>query len=266
MSKTLLALIALAALAAPLPAQDLPEDVVDPACPADMLCIGRRHPEYSFAFRSPRAAAQYPPLEALLQAEAAAGEAWLGSHTLPPQGQGPPFSYEARWRIDAALPELVAASGAISHYTGGAHGGIEYRTLLVDRRDGRRIALADLFRAETFEDSLFGHRLRGMRAAQANFCRALTAAVRERRDDPAAIVECPRIEDQPVTLLCGPRGRIEALRALLNPDVAGSWAEGPYEVDFPVDAQMMTSMKRRYRPAFGVTGETGSRIPARPCS
>ena len=264
MYKALLAALALVALSAALPAQDPPRDAPASDCPADMRCIARSDPHYSFAFSYPRAAAQIPALEELLQAEAAAAEAWLGEQTLP-SGDAPPFSYEAGWRIDAQLPELVAASAAISHYTGGAHGGIEYRTILVDRRDGRRLALADLFEPGTFGHSLLGHRIRGMRAVQAAFCRALTAEVRVRREDPAAELACPAVEAQAVTMVCAAGGRIEAMRALLDPYAIGSWAEGPYEVEFPVDAVMMSSMKRRYRAAFGVGGETRPRVPARPC-
>ena len=101
-----------------------------------------------------------------------------------------------------------------------------------------------------------------MRAVQAAFCRALTALVRERRGEPAAEVRCPGIEDQPVTFVCGPRGRIEAMRAMLSPSVEGAWAEGAYEVDFPVDARMIGNMYRRYRVAFGLAARAAGAAPA----
>jgi len=264
MSKALLALLALVALSGPLPAQDPPGDVTDPACPADTICIARRDAHYSFSFRYPRAAAQIPALEALLQAEAATGEAWLGAHSQP-AGEAPPFSYEAGWRIDAQLPELVAASAAIGHHTGGAHGGIEYRAILIDPRRGRRLVLADLFRPGFLESRTLGDRIHGVWAVQDAFCRALTAEVRDRRDDPAAAVACPNIEEQPVTLLCGANGRIDRMRALLNAYVVGSWAEGPYKIEFPIDAMIMDGMKRRYRSAFGLARESRPRSPLRPC-
>ncbi len=213
-----------------------------------------------------------PALAEVLRGEWGTALAWIEAQARAHRaereaaGEAPQrLSYEAGWRIDADTPEVVAASGTIGHYTGGAHGGIEYKTVLIDRRSGRRIGLGDLFSTGFFGTTLAGQRLWGVRAVQAAFCSALTAEVRARRDDPAAAVECPAVETQPVTLLCGASGRIEAMRALLNPYVVGSWAEGPYEVDFPVDAAIMSVIKRRLRPAFGLAREVRPRTPARPC-
>jgi len=276
MLKPLLAFLALSALA-PLQAEPAP----DPACPQgdlavprgpDTVCIGRRGEGYAFSFIYPRAATESPALEARLLAEAATAQAWIETNAIrfraergAEGSEAPPLAYEAGWRIDARTPELVAASGTISHYTGGAHGGIEYRTVLIDRRRDREIRLDDIFELGPFEYSAFGHMPRGIGAVQAGFCRVLTAEVRERRNDPAGVIECPPIETQPVTFLCGERGRISAMRVLLQPYVVGSWAEGPYEVDVPIDARMMASIKPRYRAAFGLARETRARIPARPC-
>lgn len=256
---------ALLVLSASAPAQEAAAPPLDPTCPREgvdrpigraWLCDGRLTPDYAFAFVYPAAAAQSPALMTRLREQAEEDQARLARETAAFGGERPGlFTYDAEWRMDAFTPELAAASGAIRTYTGGAHGGLEYRTILIDRRDDRRIRLNELFAPNLFETSLFGRRIRGMRAVQASFCRALTADVRERRANPTAVVECPDIEEQPVTFVCGARGRIEAMRALLNPYVAGSWAEGPYEVEFPVDARMIGNMKRRYRVAFGLPGE-----------
>lgn len=257
------------ALAAPAFAQGKADVPLDPACPstdadlphgANWICIGRLTADYAFAFIFPAAAVRYPPLDPLLREQASAAEARLAASAASARAGGSiPFTYQAVWRFDTILPEIVAASGSIATFEGGAHGGIEYRTILIDPRERRTIALADLFHAETFDTGLFGRRIRGMRAVQASFCRALTAAVRERQQDPTAAVTCPAIEAQPVTLVCGARGRIETMRALLDPYVIGPWAAGSYEVDFPVDAEMIGTMTRRYRVAFGLPGETRRR-------
>lgn len=273
MLKRLLFVLAVHGLAAPLAAQE----AADPYCPAydrelpsgpDWLCYGRVSDDYVFAFAYPKAVERVPALDAEVRREAVLAEAWIADQARQAQAEGretPRMTYEALWQVDAILPEIAAASASISHYTGGAHGGLEYRTILLDRRSGSRIEIADIFSPGFFGTRLLGHRLWGERAVQRAFCRALAAAVRSRRDDAAADLHCPPIEEQPVTLLCGPGGRIEALRALLNPYVAGSWAEGPYEVDVPIDAAMMSVIKPRLRPAFGLALEERPRVPARPC-
>lgn len=273
-------LLFLAALAFPAPpsAQDARRPAQDPNCPREgsdrptgpeWACNGRLTPAYAFAFVYPASAAQVPALKAELRAQALRDEFRLAAEADALAGRRAPggpaiprLRYDAEWRVDAVTPELAAASAEIATHAGGAHGGIEYRAILVDRRDDRPIRLVDLFEPNLFEHSLLGQRLRGMRAVQAAFCRALTALVRERGGEPAE-VRCPGIEDQPVTFLCGPRGRIEAMRAMLSPSVAGSWADSSYKVDFPVDARMVGNMYRRYRVAFGLPHERRGR--PRPC-
>lgn len=273
MSKAFFLALAAFAFSAPAAAQPRAQAPADPVCPTgdrelprgpEWTCRGRIADGYRFAFVSAKAIERVPALDEAVRGEADRAEAWIAAQAREQSG-GQPLGYEALWQLDAALPEIAAASGSISHYTGGAHGGIEYKSVLIDRRRGEAIEFADLFETRPLESRDLGDRTTGILAVQASFCRALTAEVRERRGDAAAEIECPAIESQPVALVCGPNGRIDRFRALLNPYVAGAWAEGPYEVEFPLDAVMMEEMKGRYRPAFGLPGERRARIPALPC-
>lgn len=259
-------------LAAPLAAQraPAPRPQPDPLCPSagrdlprgpEWTCIGRLTRTYAFAFVYPAAAARIPALDAALREQAVTDEARLamgreGAAAEPASGRPLAHRYEARWRLDAAPPELAAASGRIRTFIGTAENPTESRTILIDRRDDRAIMLADLFRPDLFDYSLFRHRIRGMRAVQTAFCRAYVAAVRIEQTYSPAEAACPAVEDQPITLVCGPRGRIEAMRALLG---GGQWVGGPLVVNFPVDAEMIGMMKRRYRAAFGLPGERRGR-------
>jgi hypothetical protein len=246
---------ALLLLAASAPAQKAPERPLDPNCPrqgadrpmgALWLCNGELTPDYAFAFVYPAAAQSIPALKELLRDQSErdrallVGDVWSVGH--PPVR----YSYDAEWRMDAVTPELAAASGAVRTFRGGPHDRLDYRAILIDRRADHEIRLGELFAPNLFEHSLFGRKIRGIRAVQASFCRALTAQVRARR---AAAVTCPDIEEQPVTFVCGGGGRIEAMRALLD----------SYTVDFPLDARIIGNMKQRYRNAFGLPGERRGR-------
>jgi hypothetical protein len=286
-TRLLLSIIALF-LAAPLAAQGKPDPAVPEAaeapeaadawCPRgdrdlprgpEWNCYGRLNRDYSFTFVYPKSVERDPVLDGAVRTEAGRAESWILAQVVTAvldERESSRMSYEAGWTVDAMLPEIAAASGTISHYTGGAHGGMDYKTILIDRREGREIQLSDLFDLGDFETTAFGYRPWGMRSVQAAMCAALTAEARERRSDPSAAIECPAVERVPIALLCGANGRIDTMRALLNPYVVGAWAEGPYEVDFPIDAAMIAAMKRRFRPAFGLRDETAARIPARPCT
>jgi hypothetical protein len=268
MSKRFLIPIALF-LAAPALAQEKAGPPLDPNCPREgvdrptgplWLCNGGLTRDYAFAFVYPAAARQIPALMRALREQAERDRERLALELAGLAAGAPPIhTYDAEWRLDAATPELAAASGTIITFSGGAHGGREYRAILIDRHDDRVIRLNELFAPNLFEHSLFGRKIRGIRAVQASFCRALTAEVRARRRDRTAEIACPDIEEQPVTFVCSARGRIEAMRALIAPYVVGSWAEEPYEVEFPVDARMLGNMKRRYRVAFGLPEERRGR-------
>ena len=217
------------------------------------VCIGRLAPNYAFGFGWTAEAAAIPELDALLRAEAAQREQWMREQSeaawaerLEAGAEPMRFTYEEGWSLDLNRPELAAASGSAQSYTGGAHGGIAYHAILLDRRRGERVALADLF-TDAGE---------GLAAVQASFCPALLRDVRERRsDEEVAEIECPMASEHPITLVAGFDDRAIGMLALLNPYVVGSWAEGPYDVAFPMTPRLMAALKPEYRGAFSLPPE-----------
>ena len=242
-------------LAATALAQDPPRD---PACPlgdmalarpADSECIARVTPGYTLALVYGGEIGAIPPLEALMREEATRAEAWIADiardwarERAEAGGDVFPLSYEAIWSVEVAPFQLAAASGSIAHYTGGAHGGIEFKAILMDLRQGRRIALTDLFTDPA----------RATAQIQQGFCAALREQMGERRGTDESQTECPVATEQPISLQLGPGQRFSSFYALLNPYVAGSWAEGPYDFPFPVTAELLALLKPEYRDAFAV--------------
>nr|MDQ4087787.1 hypothetical protein [Pseudomonadota bacterium] len=234
----------------------LSTDAIEEAC-RELLrepwtsCSSRVTDIYSFAVAWTAEAAAIPALEALLHEESERSEQWMRQEaevaTAEREAAGAEpmrFTYRETWTVDAQRPELVAASSSAQAYTGGAHEGIAYRVILLDRRSGRRLALGDLFTDPAA----------GLAAVQASFCPSLQREVRTRRSAEAH-VQCPAAAEHPVTLIGGGDGRIGAMKALLNPYVVGGWAEGPYEVQFPVTAEMLAALKTEYRAAFAPPAE-----------
>jgi hypothetical protein len=231
---------------APPPAAAGPRSACRMTAPGgELICIAGRTEGYEFSFGYPRAAADYPALDALLREEAVREEAELNERLGAAPGPDHPTRHVAFWRIDASLPELIALSGDIVTSRGGAQIARERRTILFDLLRNRVLRLDDLFDPAFLDNSLFGHRIRGMQAAQAGLCHQLIGLGRARPG-----TECTPVEDLPVTMMCGPRGRIESIQAFISPDQS---------VLVPVDAAMIGAMKRRYRVAFGLPGETRGR-------
>jgi hypothetical protein len=245
----MIALIALSLLQA---AADAP---LDPACPQGDLafvrqpgstCIGHLDTNYAFSAIWPAEAASIAGLDRMLRRDAATNRRWIAREARRyraeyDRSESEPFrlSYESGWTMDALTPALASVSSAHTYYAGGAHGGLRYEAILFDRARGRPIVLADLF----------ADRDAGMTAVQTAFCAALTEAVRERRDGDLTGFDCPEASAVPVSL-AGQDGRITGLKALIAPYVIGSWAEGPYEVEFAFPANLRPALKPAYRDSF----------------
>jgi len=228
-------------------------------CPAETVCIARDTDRYSFRFTYPMAAARVAGLDGLLRERATDAEAALAAAA--DAGTGPErLRYESHYRLDAALPEIVALTGMTDGWEGEST-----TALLWDPRDHEKLALVNLFHPETFDNFFFWSRPRGIRAVQDSFCHALSDAVRARRAEAQLReldISCPDVETQPVTTICNGRGRILGLRAYLSPEATRDVdpdATRPYAVDIDVTAEMIGVMNQRYRVAFGLPGETRGR-------
>jgi len=227
-------------------------------CPADTVCIIRDTESYSFRFTYPMAAARIARLDGILRERATDAEAALARAGGRRDGARR-LRYESRYRLDAALPEIVALSGTIDNWEGRR----SRTALLFDPREHKRLDLGDLFHPETFDNFLT--RPRGMRAVQNSFCHALSDAVRSRRAEAQLReldIRCPNIGGLPVTMICNGRGRILGLRAYVTPEATRAVdpdAPLTYAVNIDLTAEMIGVMKQRYRVAFGLPGETRGR-------
>ena len=227
-------------------------------CPADTACVIRETDAYTFRFTYPMAAARIAGLDGLLRERATAAEAALAEAAAG--GQGGRLHFDANYRLDAELPEIVALTGTTEAWDGRT-----VETIMFDPRSHERLDLVNLFAPETFDNVFFWSRPRGIRAAQDGFCHAFTEAVRARR--PALQlreldVACPDVERQQIAPICNGRGRILAMRAYVRPEdslAADPDAPRPYQVEFDMTAEMIGVMKERYRVAFGLPGETRGR-------
>lgn len=174
---------------------------------------------------------------AKMQADAAAQMADAKKAGFPAR----PYAVMQRWTAEAETPALLAFRGLLWEYTGGAHGNSNFVVTLYDRTHGRRMTTNDLFADPKA----------ALAALQQPWCAALADARKARRGgEPASGFEdCPALADLPIVPMG--QGQITALKVLAAPYVAGSYAEGSYELVIPAD-QIAPFVKPEWRATFGV--------------
>lgn len=141
---------------------------------------------------------------------------------------------------------LLSLAGDVGSYTGGAHGNSGTFGLLWDRSAKKEIKVADLFMAAANMDRLLTQ----------PWCDALNKARQEKRGEPVGggmFDECPKLTEIAIipTDKDGNR-RMERLRLVADPYVAGPYAEGSYEIELPVTGDLTAAIRSEYRESFEV--------------
>lgn len=211
----------------------------------------------TFGYSYPREAGAIAPLAATLDADAKAIQSELDKTTAAEQAEASkggfdyrPHSYEMTWKVVTDTPQFLSLSGEFSTYSGGAHGMYGVRSLVWDKRAGRSLDGAALFASPAALDQALGTKL----------CDALNAERVKRRGAPledGGVEEFSRcISTAEATVLVGSSTgtAFDRIGIWFGPYVAGSYAEGAYELDFPVDGAVMRAVKPVYRTAFTPAG------------
>lgn len=210
---------------------------------------------YEFEYTYPGAAAAIPALAARLDAEAAERKASLRAEAEEGKADAEangytfnPHSYSMEWKVVADLPGWLSLSGDFATYSGGAHGMYGMDSLVWRKDTGTKLEPIALFRSPAALT----------RALSPRLCDALNAERAARRGEPVApgsedmFDQCVGVEEATV-LVGSSNGRtFDRLTVWIGPYVAGPYAEGAYELDFPVDEAVIAAVKPECRDAFSV--------------
>lgn len=153
--------------------------------------------------------------------------------------------FEKSWKVVADLPRYLSLSADIYFYTGGAHGNSGHDALMWDREAKAAIDPEAMFISPAALQTALGDA----------WCKALKAERMKRMGDDYSddgFFQCPPIAD--LTLLPGSSNRqtFNRIGLLAAPYVAGSYAEGTYEVTLPVTAKLLDAVKPEYKAAFAL--------------
>lgn len=223
------------------------------ASSANGKAISQSTEAYEFEYAYPGAAAAIPELAAWLDSQIAETRAGLVQEAeegrADAEAGGYPFnphSYSMAWEVVADLPDWLSLSGDFATYSGGAHGMYGMDSLVWHKDPGRKLETIALFRSPAALTAALSPRL----------CDALNAERAERRGEPVAagsedmFDQCVGVDE--ATVLAGSsNGRtFDRLTVWIGPYVAGPYAEGAFELDFPVDQAVIEAVKPEYREAF----------------
>ncbi len=212
---------------------------------------------YSFSYAYPAQAGGIPELAAHLDADAEKAKATLISESEDDQKQAEANDYPYRahsfskeWKIVADLPRYLSLSGEFATYSGGAHGMYGLESLVWDKQAKAGMDGVALFQSAEALDGALGQKL----------CDALDAERAKRRgeavpanagDDDTGFNSCQHVKDATVLVGSSAGGKFDRIGIWFGPYVAGPYAEGSYELNFPVDAAVIEAVKPEYREAFG---------------
>lgn len=153
-------------------------------------------------------------------------------------------SYEKTWDVVADLPRFLSLSAAWNAYSGGAHGNYAWDALVWDREAMTAFDPKTMFTSPAALQGALG----------GAWCKALTAERIKRLGEYAddGIFPCPPIADLTVLVGSSDRKSFNRIGLIAAPYVAGSYAEGEYEVTLKVTPKVLAAVKPRYRAAFAV--------------
>lgn len=210
--------------------------------------------DYQFSYTYPAQAAAIPALAAYFESDRdrARAEFIRDATKAKLESKRDKFNFYPHemavvWDVVTETPRLLSLSGSFYGFSGGAHGNTGSGSLLWDKLRRERLKPVALFATP---QALWA-------AIRQPYCRALDAERAKRRGEPVgksidAFDACPPLKD--LTLLLGSRGRkgIDRIGLIADQYVAGSYAEGPYEITLPVTPAVIAAVKPDYRSAFAI--------------
>ncbi|WP_284124638.1 DUF4163 domain-containing protein [Parerythrobacter aestuarii] len=224
----------------------------DAETPVEAVNISEESALFSFEFAYPKEVAAIPALKARLDKDMADGRAALESQarqaSADSKEQGFPYNAYAEgteWQVVANTPRYLSLSAQIYSYTGGAHPNHGTSALVWDRESNRALKPVDFF---VSPDALNG-------AVEKAYCAELNRLRAERRgevDGSGYFSECPGVGELTVLLGSSNRKAFNRIGFIADPYVAGSYAEGDYEVTLPVTKEILAAVRPAFRDAFAV--------------
>ena len=203
-------------------------------------------PLLDFRYSFPTLVGSNPQLLAVLRSDRSAGHAaaldGARKDSAIRRPENFPFHQHQYWRdwtISGQSGRLIAVRSQTETFTGGAHGMHTTGLMLWDNETKQVLRFAGLFSSEGAFWPL----------VEAKFCKAL--AFERLRRAQMEVGRCPKPEELVfVPADTNSDWKFDTIQVVADPYVAGSYAEGRYEVPLAVSDAMIAALKPEYRDSF----------------
>lgn len=145
------------------------------------------------------------------------------------------------WQRVAQTPKFLSLSSDVETYTGGAHGMVNFDSLLWDREKKIVLRPVDIFTSAAAFDA----------AISEPFCKAIISAKRKKGIDPqmdkdGVFESCPKATEQTIWMGSSDGQALDRLTIGITAYVVGPYAEGSYKIDVPMNAALVRAVKPEY--------------------
>jgi hypothetical protein len=212
--------------------------------------------DYEFSFGYPAEAVAIPKLKSLFEKEIKKEQAQLIKSAIEAKADSakneyPYNAYQSgtAWEVAGNTGQLLSLSGFFSSYTGGAHGNYGFGARMWDKKAKRLLK-------NSFD--VFANPKTALALLRQDYCTGLNTERKEKlgaewtADEDSVFGKCPEFSELAI-VFNGDKGKpMNRIAFIAGPYVAGSYAEGQYEVELPVTAKLVEAVKSQYRASFAV--------------
>jgi hypothetical protein len=155
--------------------------------------------------------------------------------------------FAQKWQLVAQTPRFLSLSSDIETYTGGAHGMVNFATLLWDKEKAASLDPVDIFTSKAAYDS----------AVSKSFCDGIAAAKRAKGIEPNEAADgvfesCPKASEHTLWLGSSDGKLLDRLTIGITAYVVGPYVEGNYRIDVPMNSALKNAVKPEYAAFVGV--------------
>ncbi len=145
------------------------------------------------------------------------------------------------WQRVAQTPKFLSLSSDVETYTGGAHGMVNFDSMLWDRQKNTVLRPLDIFTsADAFNSAI-----------SQPFCKGIASAKKAKGIDPTpdkdgVFESCPKAAEHTIWLGSSDGQALDRLTIGITAYVVGPYVEGNYRIDVPMSAALVRAVKPEY--------------------